>query len=90
MGVIAVLYMFQRVGVRIKQANIWRVQKSVWHIESARQAFLLREVFIILLLFTGYCSDAKLWPTLCDPMDYSSPDFPVLHYLPEFAQIHVH
>ena len=28
--------------------------------------------------------------TLCDPMDYSTPDFPVLHYLPEFAQTHVH
>ena len=27
---------------------------------------------------------------LCNPMNYSTPDFPVLHYLPEFAQIHVH
>ena len=26
---------------------------------------------------------------LCDPMDYSSPGFPVLHHL-EFAQTHVH
>ena len=25
--------------------------------------------------------------TLCDPMDCSMPGFPVLHYLPEFAQI---
>ena len=24
------------------------------------------------------------------PIDYSTPGFPVLHYLPEFAQIHVH
>ena len=29
-------------------------------------------------------------PTLCDPMDCSTPGFPVLHYLPEFAQTHVH
>ena len=36
------------------------------------------------------CSVAKLCLTLCDPMDCSTPDFPVLHYLPEFAQIHVH
>ena len=27
---------------------------------------------------------------LCNPMDCSTPDVPVLHYLPEFAQIHVH
>ena len=25
------------------------------------------------------CSVAKLCPTLCNPMDYSTPDFPVLH-----------
>ena len=29
-------------------------------------------------------------PTLCNPMDYSMPGFPVLHRLPEFAQINVH
>ena len=29
-------------------------------------------------------------PTLCDPMDYSMPGFPVRHTLPEFTQTHVH
>ena len=29
-------------------------------------------------------------PTLCDPVDCSTPAFPVLHYLLEFAQTHVH
>ena len=28
--------------------------------------------------------------TLCNPMDCSMPSFPILHHLPEFAQIHVH
>ena len=28
--------------------------------------------------------------TLCDPMNCSMPGFSVLHYLPEFAQTHVH
>ena len=32
----------------------------------------------------------KSCPTLCNPMDCSTPGFPVLHYLPEFAQIRVH
>ena len=36
------------------------------------------------------CSVTKSCTTLCDPMDYSMPGFPVLHYLPEFAQIHGH
>ena len=35
-----------------------------------------------------YCSTAKSCPALCDPMDCSTPGFPVLHYLPEFAQTH--
>ena len=40
--------------------------------------------------FCCCCSVAKLCLTLCDPMDYSMTDFPVLHYLPEFAQTHTH
>ena len=28
--------------------------------------------------------------TLCDPMNYSMPGLPVLHHLPEFAQVHIH
>jgi len=29
-------------------------------------------------------------PTLCDPMNCSTPGFPVHHQLPEFTQTHVH
>ena len=36
------------------------------------------------------CSVTKLWPTLFYPIDCSTPGFPVLDYLPEFAQILVH
>ena len=36
------------------------------------------------------CSVTQSCPTLCDPMDFSIPGFPILHYLPEFAQTHVH
>ena len=36
------------------------------------------------------CSVSKLCPTLCSPMDCSTPGLPVPHYLPEFAQVHVH
>ena len=35
-------------------------------------------------------SAAQSYLTHCDPMDYSMSGFPVLHYLPEFAQTHVH
>ena len=36
------------------------------------------------------CRVTESYPTLCDPMDCSTPSFPLLHYLPEFAQIHIH
>ena len=42
------------------------------------------------------CSDfqyslvAQSCPTLCDPMNRSTPGFPVHHQLPKFTQTHVH
>ena len=41
-------------------------------------------------MYVCCCSMAKSCPTLCDPIDCSTPGSYVLHYLPEFAQIHVH
>ena len=37
-----------------------------------------------------YCSVPQSCPNLCNPMDCGTAGFPVLHYLVEFAQIHVH
>ena len=36
------------------------------------------------------CSVTKLYLTLCNPMDCSTQGLPIPHYLPEFAQVHVH
>ena len=36
------------------------------------------------------CSAAQLCPPLCNPTDCSTPDLPVRHHLPEFAQVHIH
>ena len=38
----------------------------------------------------GCCSVIKLRAIFCDPTDCSTPGFPVLHCLLEFAQTHVH
>ena len=37
-----------------------------------------------------FSSVAQLCPTLCDPMNHSTPGLPVHHQLPEFTQTHVH
>ena len=44
----------------------------------------------IFRIYIGTCSVAQLCPIHCNPMDCSTPDFPVLHHLLEFAQTHVH
>ena len=36
------------------------------------------------------CSVTKSYLTVCNPMNYSTPGFPVLHCLQEFTQTHVH
>ena len=37
-----------------------------------------------------FSSVAQSCPTLCNPMDYSTPGLPVHHQLPELTQTHVH
>ena len=37
-----------------------------------------------------FSSVAQSCPTLCDPMNRSTPGLPVHHQLPEFTQTHVH
>ena len=49
--------------------------------------FTLKTAYIYQCLC---CSVSKSCLTLCNPMNCSTPGFPVLHYLPEFAQTHVH
>ena len=41
-------------------------------------------------LLYQFSSVTKSCPTLCDPMDYRTPGFPVHHQFLEFTQTHVH
>ena len=46
--------------------------------------------FLIILVFFQFSSVTQLCPTLCDPMNRSTPGLPVHHQLPEFTQTHAH
>ena len=46
-----------------------------------------KDLYISSFQFTSVTQSC---PTLCDPMNHSTPGLPVHHQLPEFAQIHVH
>ena len=43
-----------------------------------------------LLTIVEFSSVAQSCPTLCNPMNCSTPGLPVHHHLPEFPQTHVH
>ena len=43
-----------------------------------------------IMVHSQFSSVAKSCPTLCNPMDCSTPGLPVPHQLLEFTQIHVH
>ena len=62
---------------------IWS-QVVFWGMKNADIFHLLH--FLVLCC----CSVFKLCLTLCNPMDCNMPGFPVLPYLSEFAQTHVH
>ena len=50
----------------------------------------MHTVIIHIFAIICCCSASKLCLTICNPMNCSTSSFPVLHYLQEFAQIHVH
>ena len=54
------------------------------------QSKLLPSFIWIALKYLLFCSIAKLCLTLCSSVKCSTSGFPVFHYLPEFAQTHVH
>ena len=61
---------------------------------SDNKTFADFEMFITVKSITSFCcyclSVTQSWLTLCDPMDCSTPGSPVLHYLLELVQTHVH
>ena len=79
--------------------RLWSEQDTMFEQELARKGVhLLWDIssftFCIKSPCTTWftcccCSVGQSCPTLCDPMDCSTPSFPVFQYLLEFAQIHI-
>ena len=46
--------------------------------------------FVFCRVWNCWCLLAKLCLTFSNPLNCTMPGFPVLHYVPEFAQTHVH
>ena len=59
------------------------------HMHSALKIHTFLGTFHFVLGYQ-FSSVAQLCPTLCNPMDCSTPGLPVYHQLPEFTQTHVY
>ena len=72
---------------------VWNDQKHMTHLK-----YCLNSIYDFLKLFwkssyslsVRFSSVAQSCPTLCNPMNHSTPGLPVHHQLPEFTQTHVH
>ena len=72
--------------MKLKQVVIcFREQKEMEKTETEVAA-----IYTLFLYHEKFSSVTQLWPTLCEPMDCSTPGFPVHHQLPELTQTHVH
>ena len=95
--------MFLKLGVYLSVIpfeSIFPQINCTFSIYVLKSPFSLCFIFLSLVMFLKTfvlffspfccCSIDKSYLTLCNPTDCSIPDFPVLHYLLELAQTHVH
>ena len=92
--------------IKCRTRNQWQTILTTWigYLMNAGRWYILviylfiqfssnHSVFMVLVCgfqCHQFSSIAQLCPTLCDPMDYSMPSFPVQPQLPELALTHVH
>ena len=69
--------------------NILRTLLAQQH-RKTTQLYTGQRIFNTSLKKIQFSSVAQLCPTLCNPMNRSTPGLPVHHQLPEFTQTHIH
>ena len=70
----------------ILMANMWKQPKC-----PSTKEWIKMWLYIYTMGYSiQFSSVAQLCPTLCDPMNCSTPRLPVHHQLPEVTQTHVH
>ena len=80
-------------GLEEAQAGIKSARRNINNLRHADDPMLMAESEEELkspLMKVQLSSVAQSYPTLCDPMNRSTPGFPVHHQLLEFIQTHVH
>ena len=70
-----------------RQSHQEHGERGAGHTETAPAA---GDTFSVIAGLCQFSSIAQSCPTLCDPMNRSTPGLPVHHQLPEFTQTHIH
>ena len=70
----------------IATARTWKQPKGLSTDEWIKKAWCI----YIMEYSVQFSSVAQSCPTLCNPMNCSTPGLPVHHQVPEFTQTHVH
>ena len=68
----------------------WLLSNSLDYATFFMTKLLKNYQYLWLILSVQFSSVAQSCPTLCSPMDCSTPGFPVHHQLPELSQPQVH
>ena len=99
MQLIFILYSFQVYSIVIYifadcMSLSWRSSKSLLLVYSmySNLYLLIPYSYLSLTLLSPLSVQfsRSVYPTLCNPMNCSTPGLPVHHQLPEFTQTHVH
>ena len=69
----------------LRNVMICPIYYITWHWRNLRNF-----IFNIVLSTLQFSSVAQSYQSLCDPMDWNMPGFPVHHKFPELTQTHVH
>ena len=76
--------------MRLKWLQIHRLTYLLQNISTCMSGYMYKRKHLYILYISQFSSVTQSCPTLCDPMDCSTPGLPVHHQLPEFTQTHVH
>ena len=83
------IHIKQKVDATHMYTDGW-TNKQNWSVHTKDHYSALKRKEILTFSSVQFNSVTQSCPTLCDPMDCSTPGFPVHHQLPELAQTHVH